>query len=329
MKRPLKLERNWGALQFVAAFITALMLAADFYTLRDLFLEIVDIARDAYIYSMVLACALEGLPFYLGTIVSEVKDEGCYYKNDRKVARFGCVITLVALLLVFAMAAGLRAMFIQNQYLQGAYSQRRGFEQMIPQLFLMVSPILTSTLAFVASWFAFRRSYLEELYRKVIRKQNIYLRCKSAFQKAYNPYMRARHSLWASLADPDCQMPVKSTDYRRECFAHIRSKLVTNCIVSYPTQIEQYTQRVNQALEECLLEMSKHTTLPHAITDISLADLIEEYDNRAMDAADCWNYNYAGPDLEAELRNTLDNAIVVAHFETVVGQYQKRKKVNL
>ena len=43
-----------------------------------------------------------------------------------------------------------------------------------------------------------------------------------------------------------------------------------------------------------------------------------------MDYADCWNYNLAGPDLEAELRSTLDNAVVVAQFETVIRQNNKR-----
>ena len=325
MKNPLKRQHFWTPIQWFAAGVTIAMLISDTYTMRSLFIEFVD-RRDAMIYALILAAALEGLPFYLGTITSEWADTGGYYKNDRKVTRRGFWITMFAILVAAVIAVGMRLLWLQNMYLEGDLGERRGFENAIPQIFLAVLPLATSLLSFVASWFAFRSSYVERLYKEVIRKQDTYLKCKEAFHDAYDTLQRAKYSLWNSLVEADnTHMPKKTADFRKECFAHIRSKLIANCITCYPTQIERYTQEVNLELEKCILEMSKHTPLPQSITRITLAEVIEEHDANAMDYADCWNYNLAGPDLETELRSTLDNAVVVAQFETVIRQNNKRK----
>lgn len=324
MKNPLKKLRFWTPIQWFAAVVTIAMFVSDTYTLHDLFSEFI-YKEDAWIYALILAAALEGLPFYLGTIASEWADTGGYYKNDRKVSKRGFWIAMFAILVAATIAVGLRLLWMYNMYLEGDLGERRGFENAIPQIFLAVLPLATSLLSFVASWFAFRSSYVERLYKEVIRKQDIYLKCKEQFQDAYDTLQRAKYSLWNSLVEADGpQMPRKNADFRKECFAHIRSKLIANCITCYPTQIERYTQEVNLELEKCILEMAKHTPLPQSITKITLAEVIEDHDANAMDYADCWNYNLAGPDLEAELRSTLDNAVVVAQFETVIRQNNKR-----
>lgn len=326
MKNPLKKLQFWTPIQWFAAGVTFVMCLSDTYTLRELFRELLDGKLDIWVYSVILAASLEGLPFYLGTIASEWADAGGYYKGDRKIVRRGFWIALIAMLFACAIAVLSRLAWLQIMFLEGDINARRGFEEIIVQLFLAVLPLATSLLSFVASWFAFRSSYVERLYKEIIKKQDIYLKCREQFQDAYDTLQRAKYSLWNSLVEADGpQMPRKNADFRRECFAHIRSKLIANCITCYPTQIERYTQEVNLELEKCILELSKHTPLPQSITKITLAEVIEEHDANAMDYADCWNYNLAGPDLEAELRSTLDNAVVVAQFETVIRQNNKRK----
>lgn len=324
MKNPLKKLRFWTPIQWFAAAFTVGMFVSDTYTFLDFFTSIV-YPPDNFVYAVVMAAALEGLPFYLGTISSEKVDVGGYYKNDKEVTRRGKRIVWAAILFTFVLAVGLRVSWLVKMYFEGDLRNPKDYENAIPHLFLAVLPIITSVLSYVASWFAFRSSYVERLYKEVIRKQDIYLKCKEQFQDAYDTLQRAKYSLWNSLVEADGpQMPRKNADFRKECFAHIRSKLIANCITCYPTQIERYTQEVNLELEKCILEMSKHTPLPQSITKITLAEVIEDHDANAMDYADCWNYNLAGPDLEAELRSTLDNAVVVAQFETVIRQNNKR-----
>lgn len=320
MDRPLRKYFRITPAQIFAILVTGFMMLADWYTLRDLFLELVN-ATDAQIYAMILATTLEGLPFYLGMLSAERADVGRYYKNDLKIARTGFWIALFALLCTFAITASLRILLIYNMTLMGEFNGRRGFEELIPQLFLTVSPLMTSLLSYVASWFTFRSNYLDRAYKETLEKQAFYLQRREEFREAYDLYQGARSGLWSSLDDTEMvNIPRESEPFRTECFVRIRNKLVANCLACYPTQIERYTQEVNSALERCIQELAMHTTIPHAITTISVSELIARHDKNARDHADCWDYNLAGPDLEAELRSMLDQAVIVAQSETAGGQ---------
>ena len=311
---PLEERRGLSITQILSILIILGMFGADFMTVRNLFIEMME-PNNAVILSFILAGALEGLPFYLGMIHSEKIDVGSYNINDKPVMTRGFWIAMIALVVTFFIAVASRLLWIQNLYVTEQMVDEDFYEELIPQLFMMVSPIMTSLLSYVASWFAFRSSYQERLYRIVVKKQDIYNRCKDNFYISFDAYRRARLSLWNSLTEESGEsVPEDSKSYHESCFKKIRTKLVSHCITCYPTQIERYTQETNKLLEGFILEMSRHTTLPQTITRITLADIIAEHDELAIDYADCWDYNFAGPDLENELRATLDNALVVAEF---------------
>lgn len=319
MKNPLQKFQIFSPVQFIALAIIIAMAASDFTTLFWLFREMIS-PDEALVYSLILTGGLEGLPFFLGMIHSEKHDTGSYQTNDKKVASVGFWISLLAYFLVYAITVMVRLAWIDQ--MKRTMREDRFQEEVISQYFLILMPLATSLLAYVASWFAFRSSALERQYKIVVRKQAIYTQCQENFQNSLDAYQRARFSLWASLTDSD-PIPPSFNQFRKDCFAKIRAKLVANCVTCYPTQIERYTQMVNKELERLILEAAEHSTLPQAITSLTLSELIEEHDAKAMDYADCWDYNYAGPDLEAELRSTLDNAIVVAQFETVIRHNNK------
>ncbi len=322
---PLRKRTGWTWWQFLAVMVTFLMMAADFYALYSMFA--VDLRRDemdSAVYALVIASALEGFPFVGGMLASEKIDQGRYIRHDAKVVKRGFWFCFFGFLFAYLLTLLLRVMVIRGMYRFGELDGKKGWEELLPQVLLLFSPFATSFFSFAFSWFAFRSRYMYDLFKTVADKQETYLKCKQQFQDAYDTYQRARTSLWTSLVDgPGTDMPSDSDRYRQECFARIRSKLVANCITCYPTQIERYTQMVNLELERCILEIAKHTTLPQSITSVPLAQVIHNHDAEAMDYADCWNYNFAGPDLEAELRSTLDNAVVVAQYETVIHQNRK------
>lgn len=324
MSNPLNHYRRLTKVQMAAVGIIAMMAFMDFLTMRSLFIQMVQ-PSEAAVYSVILAAALEGLPFYLGMVHSEKVDEGRYNKNDRKVTKVGFKLAMSAMILVFLLSAAVRMGWFFGQWFTDQIRTDELWEELIPNAFLSVSPIVTSLLSYVASWFAFRSSYLEQVYADVIRKQDIFNKCKENFRHSYEAYQRARVTLWASLVEDSREvMPKTSSLYRKACFAKMRAKLVSNCVACYPTQIERFTEEVNRELEKYILEMAARSTLPQSISKLDLADLIVEHDELAMDYSDCWDYNFAGPDLMAELRSTLDNALVVAQFETVIRQNKKK-----
>lgn len=320
---PLQKKGGLSGTQYFSILIILGMLVADFLTVRSLFIEMME-PGNAVILSFIMAGALEGLPFYLGMIHSEKIDVGSYNTNDKPVMTRGFWLAMIALLVTFAIAVASRLLWIQHLYITEQMVGEDFYEELIPQLFMTISPIMTSLLSYVASWFAFRSSYLDRLYDLVVQKQDVYNRCKENFQTSYDAYRRARYSLWSSLTEENGEpIPQDSAKYHERCFKKIRNKLVSHCITCYPSQIERYTQETNKLLEGFILEMSRHTTLPQTITRLTLADIIAEHDELAIDYADCWDYNFAGPDLENELRATLDNALVVAQFEASMNPPQK------
>ena len=51
------------------------------------------------------------------------------------------------------------------------------------------------------------------------------------------------------------------------------------------------------------------------ILQIKASDIIRKYEETNRNYADAWDYDLAGPDLERELRRTLDTSVVKAQFK--------------
>lgn len=328
-----KMFRSFRKLWFkIESFLTSklafalvlLMMASDFYTIRDLFISVNTNLLDAAIYAFVAAVVLEGLPSYMGIVLGRRMDKARYENNDA-----GLISVFLAFIITCFMAVlvgGLRYQWVQEQIRLGAMGGRRGNEEIYGQYFLMVLPALTSMTAFLISWFTMRNRCLDTKFEEVRALQREFYEKEAEFRIAQSRCMEARTTVWTSVCDQVEEMPPTMEGFRRECFQRLRGKLVDNCLTAYPTQIERYTADVEAKLQGYLLEISKHTTLPHTITDINLTKLIQQHDKEAaMDVADCWNYNLAGPDLEAELRRTIDNAVVVAQYKSALNPYYLEK----
>lgn len=316
------LKANLGAI--FAWVLIIVMMGSDFYTIRDLFISVNTNTFDAAIYAMVAAIILEGLPSYMGTVLGRRRDKGRYEDNEAGYPTiiFAAIVTVIMAVLV----GGLRLGWVYGQIKSGDMGGRRGYEEVFGQIFLMILPVLTSMSAFLISWFMLRDRCLVQKYKEVRKLQEEFYDREADFRMAHSRCMEARTTVWTSVCDRnESEMPQGLEAFRRECFVRIRSKLVDNCLTAYPTQIERYTADVEAKLQNYLLEISKHSTLPYTITSISMDALIKQHDEDAMDYSDCWNYNWAGPDLEAELRRTIDNAVVVAQYKSALNPYYLEK----
>ena len=321
-----KIPLSW--IQVVSIALIGFLVVSDYFSVRSLFVALDYERNDSTIFAITLALFLEGIPFYLGKAWTDYLDKTSYVNNDRVITRLGIIISLVTYVLAASVTVLLRVLYMQkNGGLEGFFNDTYGgannSNQFIGELLKLCSPILTSLLAFVASWMAFRSSKIYELEKKVNRlREECYLR-EAEFQKVYQRNRAARASLWSTIADPDMEpMPGSFEVFRQQCFMKIREKLNDTCITTYPTQVERFSARVESKLAECILELSQHSTLPQTISRLTIHDLIQSYEDQNTDDADAWDYDRAGSALIDELERSLNNAVVMAQF-TTGGKYRK------
>ncbi len=315
---------GWLATPLAWGLIFA-MAASDFYTVRSLFIDINVGATDAMVYAGISAIILEMLPSYMGLMLGKRRDKARYEKN--LAGGFSIMTAFFVTVALIGLLAYLRYGWVSEQVELGNIGGRRGNEDLYKHMFLAVLPALTSIAAFLISWFMLRTKSLEDKYQEVCRLQEEFFAKQAIFRQAHDRCMEARTTVWTSVCDSGVEpMPEGMEAFRRECFTRIRAKLVDDCLVTYPTQIERYSMDVESKLQEYLLTISKHSTLPHTITSISLEELIRDHDDNARDPVDRWDYNESGPDLEAELRRTIDNAVVVAQYKSALNPYYLEKK---
>lgn len=336
--------------KIIALIVIAFMMFADYIAMYDLFgkLNLGDymiIGGQEFpidlitVLSLMMCVFLEGSPAFLGMSYSNLKDVTIYKENDKIVSRLGAVLSLIVSVAAILLSVILRVMYI---YANGGYSAYRlgvygGGEdtnlEFIAQVLLLLSPILTSLLAFVASWLAFRSNYKKNLERRVEKLHRRYLIAQSEFNTSYYQLDSARMALWSSLSVKEMMpsgteeamdaMPSVSSVFRKECYDRIRNKIIENSIISYSTQVNRYEMAIEAALNNYLTRLKEKSISPIQLQDIIIEDLIKEYDknNDNTDAKLKWNYLLSGEELEKELKDILDNAVVVARFKNTLKPF--------
>lgn len=349
MSRPsLRKFSYWLSDNGVKAFAVILILAltfADFLAMKNLFEDLylsdffmlggtkVKALSEANVYSFTFAVLLEGNPFFIGIAASVLVDKTKYKVNDRLNAKYGLVISLSAFVLTICLVWALRVLLIiQNGGWDAFYSTKTfggedGYnENFIAQIYLLVAPLLTSLLAFVASWTAFRSESISKLEYRLEKMHGRFLVAQSRFLDTVHKNDDARTALWGSLTAKD-KMPSDLDTFRKECFDRIRSKLISNCITEFPDQVERYNAEISSLLQEFIGEMGRHTTsIPRDIENIDINRILGDYDQQRIDAqrqVDAWSYTVCGEALEKELKTVLDNAVVVAQFKTATKPFHK------
>ena len=337
--------RGWRVMG--AILLILILFLADLNAMRILFNSPdMDVrSADALLYSFIFALCLEGIPTFLGSALAVWTDKAQYRNNDKPHAKIGIWVCGIVSILMFLLAMGLRAITI---YSKGGVDNflTNKYPDFPIDLFLVFSPVLTSTLAFAVSWFTFRNDNEKIMERKVNMLQHRYITLQSEFLEEYQNLQDARSSLWTTLTahrltpeddestesmedvlDGDIPnelskwMPNKSEVFRKECFARIRGKLIENCITTYPSQAARYNEAVESMLHVCLEIMRSHTSLPIEFSELSIMEILEEFDRMHTGTEDVWDYENDKDSLENELRRLVDNAIIVAQRKTSASPY--------
>lgn len=329
---------------FAIALIFALA-AADVFAMVELFGKLNASDTERYVYGLTFAVCLEGLPTFMGICLSRLKDHTNYKKNDYVNAQIGTIVGFLGLLIAFSMVITLRLLVISGnggyeafKIKQYAVSTTTSFDPslnggFIKDLFLLLSPIVTSFLAFITSWVVFPSDNhaqlereLDSLYLDLIDKQN-------SFEISRRKLEDVRSNIWKDIAGNDTDMPRSINVFRKESFARIRNKLIIDSVERYPVLIDQYNNEMKAKLENILKEMATYTTVKEDFDEIKIEELIKQYDQEIIDEindmgavrdkSDCWNYSLAKESLLDLLKRLLNNAIAVAQYKSSSEQHFK------
>lgn len=327
----------------IFAFVLIAGLAfADFLAMSNLFAELdlsdkfrlghfsSSLLSESVIYSVTFSILLEGNPLFLGIAASLLADKTKYKVNDKANAIIGFSISLVALIITFALVIVLRIMLIQqkggvtafkNGTFGGSDDSNGSF---IAQIYLIVAPVLTSMLAFVASWTAFRSEQIEKLKHRLDKLHNKFLIRQSKFLDEIHRNDDARMVLWRSLTEND-PLPMTLNDFRENCFVRIQAKLLKNSTDAFPDQVRRYNAEITSLLQSFIVTLAANTTTtPRDIENMKIDDIIKAYDKQKQDSndkEDAWDYSICGDALTNRLKTILDNAVVVAQFKTTIKPY--------
>lgn len=329
-------------IKVIAVLFIIAMAIADFLSMDNLFTSLdlrdtfyiggreIKFLSETTVYSLTLAVLLEGNPAFMGYVASLMADKTQHKRNDEMNAKVGFIISLVGFFFTLVLVCSLRYLLIYNnggfrtffdEHTYGGDISNNG--KFIAQIYLLIAPVLTSLLSFVASWTAFRSEQVASLERKLDALHNKYLVEQSRFLDIKHRNDDACNALWSSLAVSD-EKPSDLNTFRRECFKRIRNKLICNCSAVFPDQVERYNKEVECLLNDFIKQMGRKTTdIPQDIQSLTIDSIIKEHD-KDCEPRDAWSYVRAGSKLEEELKRVLDNAVVVAQFKTAIKPYHRQ-----
>ena len=323
------IRRHVKLIMIIAIFGLAV---ADYFAMFNLFEKQGARPREIILFSIIFSACLEGLPTFLGIFSSAWIDNTNYLSNHKKFAKIGFWVCLIATGIAFALVMTLRGIIIYRSGGLVALFQQDGNYQGngIIDVFTTFSPILTSLLAFAASWFAFKPETALELEARVNELHEEFIKRRTEFLDALHENQYAREAMWIEVSageDP----PPDFTTFRKEVFARIRAKLTENCVSTYPSQMRRFNEEIESQLIAYIEIMCNFSQVGLTLVDLDIVDILDEFDvqvvkNNAKNNVNnpnsgSWNYELAKKELEDDLIQLLDNAIAVAQFKTVTRPY--------
>lgn len=339
----------------IAAVLLILALTgADVFAMNDLFTSLDIDVTSVMVFSFTFALCLEGLPTFLGASLSKLKDQTNYKKNEYKNAQIGFWGGLIGFLCAFALVVALRVLIMTKSggytaYLDGSYgvgaSEYYGetSQLFIKDLFLTISPLLTSILAGLTSWIVFPSDIHSRLEKELDKMQADYIEKQSKFNVSYDKLEVVRMTIWKDVSNNNSDMPSSINIFRKECYARIRNLITRDCIEKFPVQIEQFNKYIKDDLLFYRDEMASIAADSGVdFSDINIETLIKKRDarildkinvpeknkngkkfERYLDESDCWDYGLARSVLINNLKKLLNNAIVVAQYKSTGEQHFK------
>lgn len=306
------------------------LMYSDYYAVNTIFSFAPSLDEDAVlILSITFAAFLEGFAFLLGIFLARLLDPTNFRKSDVVVNLLGVLLTLLPLLGAWVLAFSLRynnlrLTILENELDESIVTFFYTLEHApAEELFMLLSPILTSILALGLSWLAFPADNLRSQERTVEYRQGRYLRYRKRYQQYLMRYLEAKSKLWTKLnnqynADSEeADLPADSYAYHTRCQQLIRQKAVSTCVNAFTEEFGRYNKAIEGEISEYIQELSQRSTLPHIISSITVQEVLERYENEMKRndlTEDLWDNRELRMTKRERLQKELDNAAYRAGY---------------
>lgn len=337
-------ENKGTALVIFTLAVTGVLAYFDYLSIIDLFIKSGLLKAGAWKFAVLFAICLEGIPFFSAFFVAKVFVQRNIKKNDRRYAGIGFVLGMIGLTMAWILAIYIRHVIIQNgiyenkemlygslqvfleenptldeAYFWESKEGRMPYDGYTADIFLMWSPIMTSILAFLASWSITTKDIEKDVKKEVEFYHRKFLKKEAEYRAELEKLLNLRASVWYSVTQHEAERkPIPETEntFREEVIKRIRKQLISNSIIVYPSEVGRFQNKVESELKEYLSELAANSTNPEIILSIDIQEIIRKYDEEQYknnQIAKCWDYDKAGKALEAELRRLVDNTTIVVH----------------
>lgn len=334
MNKPRWIKKTGIDKVFAAVLILA-MAAADWFAMNNLFKELGNDVLDRVVYALLMVILLEGLPTYAGPALSVLIDKTGYKANSKKKNAVIFGLALAALIgtwwLNFYLRCNAEEAIIGAETSIsisdfGVAGETEGDEKKEARVetnntMLSWSPVITSVLAFLASWVAFSDDNRELLLKEKMEAEERFHALAETLTDHRDRMEMQKETLWIALGGDLAQMPESYEDFRRNCFVKMRASVIENCKEQYEGQLTKYNQQMEEAIKACIKVMAGYAEERDQVLDLETMfdQLVQDHDRRyADDAWAHWDAKAAAPALKQELEHQVNNALVVARFNAMV-----------
>lgn len=330
-KRPPDPQKQIGAstlFRVAAGFLILCLATSDLFAMYNMFSNFRLKPEESVAFSLTFALFLEGFPFVLGYIDPMKKDPAQFIMQREKRYRTISIVCWIFLIVSWTLAITIRFLYTEQSQMggfvdfwKGNYNSSRNKysnNAYLAQVFLYVSPILTSILAYALSYMAFGSSCLQEAARVMRAAKARFEAAEQAYNSINNLRQDAKSVLWSSFTNSiDYPPPTDFDDFRNQSTVYIHDKLISGCLDAYPTLLKRYNHEVESVLARYIVELSEYSSMPQLITQITVQQITEEFDSKTTNNVNKWGYELCGPYLLADLERLLNDAVIGAQFQAL------------
>ena len=330
-------QRQFGFTELLCVALTLALVGSDFYAMSNMFTRFDVTDNERIIYSATFALFLEGFPFVLGLVIPQIQDPVQFIKGRKKAYRKIASFCRIGLAVSWVLAIYIRLLQvapIENgtltrenftlseliasplwAYLASDYGETMNTEY-LAQIFLFLSPVLTSMLCYVISLHAFSKTSVDVAAEKYKRCRERFEWCENRYQKAEERRQDVMASMWRSLCDEEDRRYYSINEFRSACHVLIHDKMIAKCVNAYPGLLKRYNEEIELKLAQYIVRIGKHSTIPERIEKLTVESIVRQYDDKQHDPTNKWNFEECGYDMREELSSLLHEAIILAQFKS-------------
>ena len=317
-KAKLQISENRSQSLIVSAVLIFLM-ACDLFALNNLLVEANTDSTTALVLSSVMAVVLEGAPVIIGLALGILLDESELRRN-KKETKIGLLLALVVMGMVFFVVVQSRHQVILNHSTFGhrleegesrevldtepkwvsgydpAFRQSQNdfsadwvygqYSDFPKDYFLLWSPVLTSLVAFLLSWFYFRTSYADLLEQRMYRTRNDYYASNAQRRSTLLHVTDLKVKIWSSLGLTTV-IPDEDEELFRQCNAATRHTLQQAAPLVSSSLSSIYESSIELELLHIMQRLADLSSIPHEILKLDVHRLIEEV-NQSWNTNESW-----------------------------------------